>query len=170
MSSFICDPEHFASVQAGLIQLQESSSTCPKPYPRRWDENLFPHEIAGKIRGYISTLQRLQCTCVCLQYKHHEGNRPRDIVASVRYYQSKKHRAYRLSMAGIVQGLVCILYQIETEHLEAIRPLNDTEKAALEWAKDYKNALAMYILTQSSEWQKAQWCITKDSETPLNLH
>jgi hypothetical protein len=170
MSSFICDPEHFASVQAGLIQLQQSNSGHPKPYRKQWQENISMDDMVAKVRGYISTLQRLQSTCVCLQYKHHEGNRPRDIVASVRYYQTGKHRAYSLSMAGIVKGLACILYQIETEHLEEIRPLNDTEKAALEWAKDYKNGLAMYILTQSSEWNKAEWCITTNSETRLILH
>lgn len=166
MSSFICSNKHFASIAKGIMSIIKTDDfyvsydlrkIAPKIYNDRGTSDQFATE---EINSFIGTLMELQVLCVSLQYRHHyEGCLDQEISEQREILHIPCHNPVSLSPAALYKSIHCALYQIETEHLEELRPLTSKEKDCLTFFRLFANNIADYVIQHLPEYDKAPWGI-----------
>lgn len=164
MSSFICSPKHFNSIEKSIIELTQSNSfyfpyafkdCLPELYSSK---NFLDKDINAKVENLIDRLRELNALCVTLQYKHHYvGTLDAEIQAETVNLLTNKKERQNLPKIGLYKALQCVSYQIELEHLKELRELNEAEKLALLFLKEMINALAHDIINHLPEYENGKW-------------
>lgn len=167
MSSFICSNRHFASIAEGIVRIIRTDSfhvsfnlkqIAPRiySYKRTSDEQSAIKEVYS----FIETLMELQVLCVSLQYRHHyEGHLDQEISEQREILHIPCNNPVSLSSAALYKSIHCALYQIETEHLEELRPLTQKEQDCLTFFRLFADNIADHIVSRLPEYDKAPWGI-----------
>lgn len=167
MSSFICSNKHFASIAKGIMCIINTNSfhvsynlkqIAPQTYSykRTSDEQ----SAMKKANSFIETFMELQVLCVSLQYRHHyEGRLDQEISEQREILHIPCDNPVSLSPAALYKSIHCALYQIETEHLEELRPLTPKEKDCLTFFRLFAANIADHIVSRLPEYGKAPWGI-----------
>ena len=132
-----------------------------KIYPALYDKGQ-PKQIEMQVKKIINTIRELSVLCVTLQYKNHYS-KPGELQAEieqqlVNVYTGREFQA--LNIYGLVKVISSILYQIEPNHLEELRPLTSDETNALEFLRELKAAAALNIVEKLPQYESAgAWSI-----------
>ena len=167
MSSFICSNKHFASIAKGIMHIININSfhvsydlkqIAPQIYSYKQIAN---EKFAMKeVNSFIETLMELQVLCVSLQYRHHyEGHLDQEISEQREILHMPCDNPVSLSPAALYKSIHCALYQIETEHLEELRPLTSKEKDCLTFFRLFAANIADHIVSGLPDYDKAPWVI-----------
>lgn len=166
MSSFICSNKHFVSIERGIVCMLQKNDFFPsfmfkKIAPQIYSYRRTSSQLAiEEINSFIEILMELQVLCVSLQYRHHyEGHLDREISKQREILHIPCNNPMPLSPAGLYKSIQCALYQIETEHLEELRPLLPKEKDCLTFFRQFAINIADYIVSRLSEYDKSPWSI-----------
>ena len=164
MSSFICNDKHFAYIAKGIIYLATKTDFYFSPELLKIAPELDRHKSTGKkdaqhrIDALTNNLRDLQVLCVCLQYKHHfPGTLDQEIQAHKQHLDYQQFTVEGLTLVRLYKALCCALYQIETHHLEELRPLTTDEREGLSFFTTLKIELSEYIIWKSPAFQNAPW-------------
>lgn len=166
MSSFICSPKHFNSIEASVKNLAYGSQFY-FPYSFKTKFNALYEKrkatfdnMDACITNVVDELRRLNVLCVSLQYKsHYEGRLDKEIEEQTEILMHFKKEYKILNKYELLAAMKCVNYQIETEHLKELRSLTESEEDALFFLKTMVNELAMDIVTNLPEYEKAGWSI-----------
>ena len=158
MSSWICNPRHFAALQSKLTDMFYQTDNIP--YPMRVDyPNLFlnPQKETKKL---IDEWAKLNVLCVSYQYAHHTTTLNADIAQEMEIAIKRKPTgAIISSLPALYKALCCLRYQIEIEHLERIRPLTETEAKAWKHLQTLIEFVADKFICSTNEYEKSPWGI-----------
>lgn len=158
MSSFICSPTHFNSIEFYLVQKQLGSDQiyCL----RKLAKTINKWATSEEITGFMDTLRELSVLCVSLQYKHHYENKLDAEIAEQRntLFNNKTTKAH-LNDISAYKALQCINYQIEIFHLKELRNLTAPEEMAMELLHEITGEIAMKIVRTLPAYEKAGWSI-----------
>ncbi|WP_455635181.1 hypothetical protein [Parabacteroides sp.] len=167
MSSFICSNKHFASIAKGIVCIIKTNSfhvsfslkqIAPQIYS--YKRTLNEQSAIKEVNSFIDTLMELQVLCVSLQYRHHyEGHLDQEISEQREILHIPCENPVSLSPVALYKSIHCALYQIETEHLEELRPLTSREKDCLTFFRLFANNIADYIIKHLPEYDKVPWTI-----------
>lgn len=167
MSSFICSNKHFVSIAKGIMRMIQTNNfyvsfslkqIAPQiySYKRTSDEKSAMKEV----NSFIETLMEIQVVCVSLQYRHHyEGRLNQEISEQREILHMPCDNPVSLSPAALYKSIHCALYQIETKHLEELRPLTSKEKDCLTFFRLFAANIADHIVSHLPEYDKAPWGI-----------
>lgn len=166
MSSFICSPKHFNSIEASIKNLAYGSQFY-FPYSFKQKFNALYEKRKATfdnmdtcVNNVIDELRRLNALCVSLQYKHHyEGRLDKEIEEQTEILMNSKKEHKILNKYELLAAMKCVNYQIEEEHLKELRALTESEEDALFFMSEMINCLAMDIVTNLPEYEKAGWSI-----------
>ena len=109
MSSFICSPEHFNSIEFYLQQKQLSSDQiyCL----RKLAKTANKWAIGGEITEFVDILREINVLCTTLKYKHHyEGKLDAEIEEQKKTLFNNKAARLQLTEIGFYKVLQCINY------------------------------------------------------------
>lgn len=167
MSSFICSNKHFASIAEGIIRIIETNSfhvsfhlKLIAPHVYNYKRTSDEQSAMKEINSFIETLMELQVLCVSLQYSHHyEGRLDQEISEQRKILHIPCKNPVSLSPVALYKSIQCALYQIETEHLEELRPLSQKEQDCLTFFQLFANNIAGYIVSRLPEYGIAPWGI-----------
>lgn len=166
MSSFICTPKHFNSIEAKFFKMlyrgdfycpYSLKEICPKWYNKRnWTQEVIEEEIFN----HLNTLRELNALCVCLQYRDsaEPGTLDKDIEEQTKITKIKTS-IKDLTDLGFYNALRCLFYQIETEHLKELRSLTVEEENAMQFLDIIINVLANYIVGNLPKDKTNTWLI-----------
>lgn len=169
MSSFICSPKHFNSVEWNLRNLliyntrdfyfpYELKAKYPILYNRSGSVEMQENEL----QAVMDNLRELNAVCVTLQYKdHYIGSLDKEIQTQKDNLLNNRKaiKPAVLNTRGLYNALKCINYQIEIEHLKDLFGLNDAQRDAMSFLKEMINALAHHIVSQLPEEKGNNWSI-----------
>jgi hypothetical protein len=166
MSSFICSPKHFNSLENAIISLTDDNNfrfpySFKETFPTLYDSRNFTSaqikQTAGEI---VDTLRSLNALCVTLKYKHHyAGTLDTEIESQTRTLMSNKKAFTHLNKIALFKSLRCVNYQIEIESLKELRDLTELETNAMFFMKEFCDALAYHIIGGLDAYDKAPWGI-----------
>lgn len=162
MSSFICDPKHFNSIEKTVQYLALGSEfhfpyALKNIYPELYNKSTGVDIQADKVSEIVDTLRSLNVLCVSLQYKHNfTGVLDAEIAEQMEIVQDKPE-GVQLSTIGLYKAIQCVNYQIETEHLKELRELTEDEQNAMIFLKAMDNHLAYLIVMALPEYDTAKW-------------
>lgn len=165
MSSFICSPETFNSVENQIPEILRKDmfntgvfrDVMPELY--RYSD-FTDKQRKQKISELMDALRELNAVCVSLQYRHHyEGKLDNEIQTQTAILLQNKRKCRHLNVYGVYKQLQCITYQIEPEHLTNLRDLTEIEAQALEFAKIMKTQIAHYIIQGLEAYDSEPWGI-----------
>jgi hypothetical protein len=165
MSSFICSPKHFNSIEKSVIYLTQDSNfyfpySFKNTFPELYDKRHYSQDkIDLKVKQTIDTLRELNVLCVSLQYKHHYPGTLDKEIAEQLEVAKMKDAGQSLTNISLLKQLQCLNYQIETEHLKELRSLTPDEENAMFFIEELKNALAMDIINKLPDYDKSPWGI-----------
>ena len=163
MSSYICDPKHFNSIEKEIKNLSHDINFSI-PYSLReicssWYSKGEKSKIQLEISNLIDTLRELNVICVCLQYKSHfEGVLDNDIKTQMEIVKSKTSTKH-LTLHGLYNALQCLNYQIETEHLKDLFGLNEEQIKAMKFLKEFTICVGAEIISNLPEDRTNSWSI-----------
>lgn len=166
MSSFICGPSHFNKIEAGLKEyLLKDDYACGyqigQLFPALYGRETLHSDKERLIRDITDELRKLNVLCVSLQYKsHYVGTLDKEIEDQTFTLLKGRRAVSPPNQYQLFKALNCLNYQIETEHLEEIRSLDDQEKLAMAFLKEVKYKLAYDIATDTPEYESAEWEIS----------
>ncbi len=169
MSSYVCEPKHFNSIQGGIYTLLNYTGVHRLHFPYEL-RKIFPHQYSNdnkyierrqEIKNVVDTLAKINVLTVCLQYKdkYIEGTLDAAIKEDTEQVLNRDGAYKSLTPAGLFKAIQCLDYQIEIEHLTNIRELTETEINALAWLKAMRNKVAEYIVINTPDYEKADWGI-----------
>ena len=153
MSSFICSPKHFNSVERALLR----ATIQQYPEWNLYDGSRDIDKQQALIREHMLTLRELSALCVNLQYKHHHQGELDEVIQADIAELKNASISRELSLIELHKACSCISYQIETEHLEELRPLTGNERTAILFLESIKTKLALHIIKALPEYDKAEW-------------
>lgn len=165
MSSFICSPKHFNSVEKAIQgvcrnQRFHFDHEIRKMYPYLSGDISMIDAMDDTVSGIMDEIRKLSVLCVCLQYRHHyEGTLNIEIEQQTGILINDKANYKKLGDIELYIAVQCIDYQIETEHLTDIRPLSPNEEMAYRFLRVFECNLAKYIVSRLPEYEKAGWAI-----------
>ena len=163
MSSFICSPKHFNSIEKKLYFLMHDR------------DFYFPYELKEKFRiladhskeseeaiemqisDLVDTLRELNAVCVSLQYSSHYDNINEEIATQTEILKKNKAEFKHLTNLGLYNALRCLNYQIEIEHLEENLGVSERQKDAMFFLDRMIDALARHIVNQMPEDKTNRW-------------
>lgn len=162
MSSFICSAKHFNSVENAVVDhcIDNANFWMPYNIQKRipgLDHHATREQKRETVHAIFTTLRELQVLCVSLQYKHHYDGTLDEEIKQQMTAVKQKTGVVSLTRIGLYKAIGGILYQIETEHLEELRELTQSEKDALFFARTLENGLAKDIVSDLSEYETAKW-------------
>jgi hypothetical protein len=164
MSSFICEPKQFNSIEIAVRNLALGDSFYfPYSFKDRLPE-LYKRSTgidikADKVRDIIDTLRRINVLCVSLQYAHHyEGVLDKEIEDQTKMIMNRKEFQH-LTKVELYKSLSCVNYQIELEHLKELRQLTEDEETAMFFLREFTDCLAHDIVSNLQEYETAKWSI-----------
>lgn len=165
MSSFICSPKHFNSIEKSVIYLTQDRNfyfpyAFKNTFPELYNTGFYTQDkIDAKVKSIIDTLRELNVLCVSLQYKsHYPGTLDKEIAEQLEVVKMKD-AGQSLTKLSLLKQLQCLDYQIETEHLKELRSLTPDEENAMYFIKELENALAMDIIHKLPDYDKLSWGI-----------
>lgn len=166
MSSFICSPKHFNSIEASIKNLAYGSQfyfpySFKKKFPALYEKRKQTFDnMDACVENVVDELRRLNALCVSLQYKnHYVGKLDTEIEEQTSILMNCKKESKLLNKYELLAALKCVGYQIETEHLKDLRHLTEQEENTLYFLTEMINALAMDIVTSLPAYEKAGWSI-----------
>jgi len=168
MSSYICSPKHFNSIEHSLKMLAYSDQfsfpySFKVPFPALYDRRNHSTEVIEEtICNIMDNLRELNAVCVSLQYrKHLEGSLDKEIETQKQHLMRDKKSKLPLTLTNIelYKSICCLGYQIETEHLKELRELTMEEKNALFFIYQMEQSLAANIIHKLPAYDKAPWGI-----------
>jgi hypothetical protein len=171
MSSFICEPIHFNSVQRKVSEIFLSKKNDGRQYDlfdinfaKKSFEDLYYEKdtiiVANLIGEIFDTLRNISVLTVNYQYgKHNPETIHEDIKTDLLILMGEKHTSVPLTDVEVYKAIQCLFYQIEIEHLVAIRPLNDFEKNSMKFLKDFNEKMGKFIINNLPNYQNAKWSI-----------
>ena len=165
MSSYIPSNIHFNSAERAvkaLITTKDFYTTkaIREAFPVLADYHSLPKQKEEAVSVIFFTLRRLTVLCVSLQYRHHYvGTLDKEICQQMGELVSDRKSHKILNTYGLLSGLKCINYQIESRHLSDIRDLTEEENNALLFLNEMISAVALYIVEHSEEYKKQKWGI-----------
>jgi hypothetical protein len=161
MSSYIPSAKHFNSCQAATVELLTDSDfyfgpireICPGAYHRD------AVSAKAEFKKMFDTLRRLTVLCVSLQYKNHYTGRLDSEIKEQTEVVFNSRQFEPLNKYGLLKCLGCIQYQIEPHHLEDLRELTEDEKNALEFLEKMQQMLALHLVRNAPNYEKAPYSI-----------
>ena len=132
MSAMVCDDKHYNSLAWAVWSRVLGNRSILVGSAR---EKLRTEE---EIDRWIDTLRDLNHITYALKYPTH----------GERYEPTQRDRRegyVQLSDAGLYKALSCMLYQIELEQLDGIRPMTVEEIRAHQWAEEVQRVSASRI-------------------------
>jgi FtsZ-binding cell division protein ZapB len=168
MSSFLCSPKHFNSVEQSINQLTYSSNngfyfpySIRNIYPKIYNKRDHSFDaIEAEVKTVMDTIRELSAVCVTLQYKHHyKGVLDTEIKEETEYLLNNRKEHDLLSPVALYKAICCISYQIEIEHLKELRELTQAEQNAIIFIKEMEDALCAHIVSKLPEYDTAKWSI-----------
>jgi hypothetical protein len=158
MSSFICSPIQFNSIEYYLTQKELGNDPiyCLRKLAKTANKSATGEEITG----FVDTLRVLSVLCISLQYQRHFKNRLDAEIVEQRkkLFNNKKVRVH-LNDISAYKSLQCISYQIEISHLTEIRKLTPEEELAMELLHEITCEIAMKIVRRLPEYNKTAWSL-----------
>lgn len=162
MSSFINTKNHFGSIYKSLLKMYNAPDR-QKIITSRLEKSLSPfgNDYYERVLNITKTIIELQVTCVTLQYKHQfPGEEDRRIECCIKYMTlSIEEKGKSLEYPALIKAIQCMMYQIETEHLKAVRKMTKEEALALKFFRDFEVSLLSYCMDNTKEYGQAEWCI-----------
>lgn len=149
MSSYICSPKHFNSIEYTLIERFK--------YNRNdyFDYN-FSKDVQV-VRDYVDSLREINVLCVILQYKHHYVGVLDEQIEAERFFLKEKTSKKLLNDFQLLKALECLSYQIEINYLKELRGLTELEQSSLDFLSGIKNTVRRKIINNLSEYNNAEW-------------
>lgn len=121
MSSFICSATHFNSIQAKTIDLFLDQRFNAYSFNEYDLYNRPEDEVRKTLQELFTGLRELNVFAYHFQYRqHYETTLDQEIQAAL-IEINQKTPIRRLSFQGLYNGLACLNYQIEEDHLIGIR-------------------------------------------------
>lgn len=160
MSSFICNPKHFNTVEYTIQQMFMGAKKSEYSYTfsKYIKTQSGVDNVCENITRFIDTLKELQVLCVTLQYKHHyEGVLDAEISSQRQCLTMEKRHNGSLRPHALIKALKCINYQIETEHLSELRDLTEDEKTAMKMLDNLTKDLCYYIVSNEDAYENSEW-------------
>ena len=161
MSSFICSANHFNSIEMmipKIISLSEFNSYNLKEFGL-YKYNTSLNESVVKVAKYIQDLRELNVVCFYLQYKDGYDESIDVLIPNELQYLKNPTKVKELTPLGLYNALICLNYQIETEHLKELRGLTEEEQMALDFLEVFTNSLARFICQIAPEDKTNKWSI-----------
>lgn len=161
MSSFICSPKHFNSIEKSILELIEHkndfyfSSDIVEKYPKL--ENETSAESKAQIIEIIDELRTLNVLCVVLQYKDHYHGINEEIQGHTKLLFFERTKYKHLTELGLFNALRCLNYQIEPEHLDDFIGLTEAQQNALYFLDYLTNKIAKRIVRSLPEDHTNTW-------------
>lgn len=162
MSSFICSAKMFNCVAITLQDLTSSQYfyfpySLKDAYPALISKGHNSSKHINKVvNDLVDTLRTINVLCVSMQYAHHyPGTLDAEIKAELEAVFNRSE-GKQLSKVALLSQLNCLDYQIEINHLTELRELNIAESNAMLFLKEFTNALAMHIVTNTAEYQNVE--------------
>lgn len=162
MSSFICSPKHFNSLEVSMTKFFTSKDrfycyALKEKFPILYEARReSPEKVAREIVSIVNSLRELNIVCVTLQYASHYENIDKEMNEQREYMISDK--SYQvLNTVEIYKVLQCTRYQIETDHLDDFGGLNKHQQRAWDFLEIFIPALAEYIVDNTTVYDKAPW-------------
>lgn len=145
MSVMICTDRHFNSLQRAVYErVLSARSSMWMPGTIREALNTEAH-----VATWVDTLRTLNEASYSSRYREHVDPTPRNHAEGAR----------SLTDAGLWSALGCLLYQVEKETIETVRPLTAPELAALDMAERLRNAIAHKFARAKAEAEDQPWSI-----------
>jgi hypothetical protein len=170
MSSFICSPKHFNSIEWNVREMLNTKNDFDLPYDAQkvftgiykssWKKH-EPQQVNEIVKNLINDLRKINVLCVTLQYKeHYAGKVDQEIETQTEILTGvgREEKPVILTPLGLYNSLNCVKYQIEIEHLTELRELNANEERAMYFLKVLIDELAKYIVSKLPE-DKNTWSI-----------
>lgn len=161
MSSFINTKNHYGSIYKSLLKMYNAPDRC-KIITSRLEKSLssFGNDYYERVLSITKTIIELQVTCVTLQYKHrYPGEEANKIMYSLNDLSSFEDKGKSLEYPALIKAIQCMMYQIETEHLKAVRKMTKEEALALKFFRDLEVSLLSYCMDNTKEYGQAHWSI-----------
>lgn len=167
MSSFICGPKHFNSIEKALTILFQHDNYFRYTYELNDISEILANttkisveKICSEIKKFINELRDLNAICVTLQYAHHyEGKINQEIQSAKKFTRSTEEHK-ELTLHGLYNALRCLTYQIEIEHLEELGGLSNEQKQAMKFINIMENKLARAIIIKLPDDPTNTWEVT----------
>lgn len=172
MSSFICSPKHFSSIEKTVKSLFQSSYRgsdirsiylyfCKDIVPELYNhsDGFDQNKAMSKISDMCDKLRELNVLCCTYQYKEHYKDTIDKEISEQMAIVNEEIMGNNLSKVVLFKALNCLFYQIELEHLEEVRPLTKEEKQAYDFFQVFTSKLAENIVSNMPEYDAAAWGI-----------
>jgi len=162
MSSFVCNAEHFNSIELAVEKLIKNTDFHTYDLKQF---NLYRYDIATEtikdtVNKLILSLRLLNVTCVGLQYKENCSEKDFNLFREEQIKEViKPTKLLVLTPLGLLNALNCLDYQIELEHLTDIRVLTEEEQKAILFLTTFRNILALHICQNLPEDKTNKWSI-----------
>ena len=163
MSSYVCPPTHFAAIRTTLrYMLQQGGerdrrALWPLVLELQHSDGKSPFSDASEL---VNDWHELNMDSVAIQYREN-----RDKVADLHELQQANKPGEVLDLGSLYNALRCLLYQIEVETMEGMRPLSQREKQAMDLLERTRNAVAYVLAESSSEhvYARYSWTVEPSS-------
>jgi hypothetical protein len=141
MSSFICSNAHFNSIEKAINKRRlNNPMDCL---------NTFDSYNDAGVTQIVDTWFNLNCEAVSLQYGDELVKTNRVRTTPIK----------ELSDVGLYKALCCLHYQIELEHILAVRSLTEFETKAYELMEKATNEISGNIVYKHPEYRDSAWSI-----------
>ena len=146
MSSMICSAKHFNSTEKSTYELIIKPN-FNELWFRKYCKNIDDLTLVEKtIKDIFSKIKYLNVLSWCTQYNQFENE------VALWSHANKETSIFKLDNKGLYQALTCISYQIEEDRIS----ITKSEKKALEFINDMKNAIARHLIKDipsNNEWE-----------------
>ena len=108
----------------------------------------------------MEEIRKLSVLCYHLQYKEeYKGNLDKEIQEWNFILLNDKLISIELTSIQLYSALNCVTYQIETDHLEELRPLTPNEQNVIVFLELFKADLLEHIVRNTQEYKDSKWTI-----------
>ena len=165
MSSFICSSNLFNSIEQAIQDLTRKDNFCfpyslQKSYPELCSKNYYSSQkVDAVVKNIIFELRRINAICTTLKYA---GSNKKDIDTlineQINITLDKKERQ-ELTKVELFKQIQCLQYQIELEYILELSMLTPAQENAMLFLSEFKNTLAIYIISCLPNYDLAPWGI-----------
>jgi hypothetical protein len=162
MSSFICSPLHFNSIEKSIESLLKKRDFNLYRLKDRFPNMCYRSGNELKeLEIIMDNLRVINAVCVSLQYKsHYEGVLDQEIREQTAILIDGKKSGFKnLDNLGLYQALRCLNYQIEIEHLKDLAGLTTDQENAMFFLKEFSDILAHHIVSKMPQLENIGWSL-----------
>lgn len=158
MSSFICSPKHYNSIERKLIYelVDRGNKELEIPYEIRKSMPVFTPTDISKI---VDTIRELNVLCVSLQYKHHYEGVLDNEIETQKLILTDRRECADLTIHGLYNAMRCAIYQIEIRHLKELRETTEQENKAMIFFDEMINKIAHHLVRKMPEDKSNCWSL-----------